>query len=67
MAIWLKKGAEAEAVKSAAHEVPKTVEKILADIEKRGDAAGCYVPGGKYPLLASPVSWDFVAIPKYEV
>ena len=39
MAIWLKKGAEAEAVKSAAREVRDTVEKILADIDARGDSA----------------------------
>ena len=39
MAMWLKKGAEAEAVKSAAREVRDTVEKILADIDARGDVA----------------------------
>ncbi len=39
MAMWLKKGAEAEAVKSAAREVRDTVEKILADIDARGDIA----------------------------
>nr|GFC36701.1 hypothetical protein [Tanacetum cinerariifolium] len=97
MAKWLKKGAEAEAIKSADRQVRDTVEAILADVEARGDvavhirfaqtqvrnfaqhqrdsiqdieietlpgvilghknlpvnAAGCYVPGGKYPLLAS--------------
>ncbi|WP_322042345.1 histidinol dehydrogenase [Paraburkholderia sp. J67] len=39
MAIWLKKGAEAEVVKAAAKEVRETVESTLADIEARGDAA----------------------------
>jgi len=39
MAIWLKKGAETEAIKSAARAVRDTVETILADIETRGDAA----------------------------
>ncbi|MCR8935263.1 MULTISPECIES: histidinol dehydrogenase [unclassified Pseudomonas] len=39
MAKWLKKGAEAEAVKSADRQVRDTVETILADIEARGDAA----------------------------
>ncbi len=39
MAKWLKKGAEPEAVKNAAREVREVVEKILADIEQRGDAA----------------------------
>jgi sulfopropanediol 3-dehydrogenase len=39
MAQWLKKGAEAEVVKNAAREVRETVEKILAEIEQRGDAA----------------------------
>ncbi|VVP67461.1 Sulfopropanediol 3-dehydrogenase [Pseudomonas fluorescens] len=39
MAIWLKKGAEASVIKSAAREVRDTVEKTLADIEERGDAA----------------------------
>ncbi|HCF7274957.1 TPA: histidinol dehydrogenase [Pseudomonas aeruginosa] len=39
MAKWLKKGAEAEVIKSADRQVRETVEKILADIEARGDAA----------------------------
>jgi sulfopropanediol 3-dehydrogenase len=39
MAKWLKKGPEAEAIKSAAREVRETVEKLLSDIEQRGDAA----------------------------
>jgi len=39
MATWLKRGAEPEAVQSAAREVRETVEGILADIEKRGDQA----------------------------
>ncbi|TCS36307.1 sulfopropanediol 3-dehydrogenase [Paucimonas lemoignei] len=39
MAKWLKKGAEPEFVKNAAREVRETVEKILADIEERGDTA----------------------------
>ncbi|MES2391604.1 MAG: histidinol dehydrogenase [Acidobacteriota bacterium] len=39
MATWLKRGAEPEAVQSAAREVRDTVETILADIEKRGDVA----------------------------
>jgi sulfopropanediol 3-dehydrogenase len=39
MAIWLKRGAEAEVVKAAAREVRDTVEKTLTDIEARGDAA----------------------------
>ncbi|MDL4915089.1 MAG: histidinol dehydrogenase [Enterobacterales bacterium endosymbiont of Blomia tropicalis] len=39
MAIWLKHGAESEAVKSHDRSVRETVEKILADIEARGDAA----------------------------
>ncbi len=39
MAIWLKRGAESEAVKSHDRSVREAVEKILADIEKRGDAA----------------------------
>ncbi|MCD5972737.1 MULTISPECIES: histidinol dehydrogenase [Pseudomonas syringae group] len=39
MAKWLKKGAEAEVVKSADRQVRDTVETILADIEARGDAA----------------------------
>ncbi|MGR7260882.1 histidinol dehydrogenase [Klebsiella aerogenes] len=39
MAIWLKRGAESEAVKSHDHTVREAVEKILADIEARGDAA----------------------------
>jgi sulfopropanediol 3-dehydrogenase len=34
-----KKGPEAEAIKSAAREVRETVEKLLSDIEQRGDAA----------------------------
>lgn len=39
MAKWLKQGAEAEIIKSAAREVRDTVENLLADIEARGDAA----------------------------
>ena len=39
MATWLKKGADAEVMRSAAREVRETVEGILADIEKRGDLA----------------------------
>lgn len=39
MAKWLKKGAEAEVIKSADRQVRDTVEKILFDIEARGDAA----------------------------
>ncbi|WP_207002264.1 histidinol dehydrogenase [Trinickia mobilis] len=39
MAVWLKHGAEAEVIKSAAKEVRETVEATLADIEARGDAA----------------------------
>ncbi|KAF0250998.1 MULTISPECIES: histidinol dehydrogenase [Pseudomonas] len=39
MAKWLKKGAEAEVIKSADRQVRDTVESILADIEARGDAA----------------------------
>ncbi|MBF8480763.1 histidinol dehydrogenase [Klebsiella aerogenes] len=39
MAIWLKRGAESEAVKSHDRTVREAVEKILADIEARGDAA----------------------------
>jgi sulfopropanediol 3-dehydrogenase len=39
MAKWLKHGAEAEVIKSAAKEVRDTVEATLADIETRGDEA----------------------------
>ncbi|SAK51377.1 histidinol dehydrogenase [Caballeronia calidae] len=39
MAQWLKHGATAEVIKSAAREVRETVEATLADIEARGDAA----------------------------
>jgi sulfopropanediol 3-dehydrogenase len=39
MAIWLKRGAEAEVLKAAAREVREMVETTLADIEARGDAA----------------------------
>lgn len=39
MAIWLKRGAEAEVLKAAAREVRETVETTLADIEARGDVA----------------------------
>ncbi|MDR5780645.1 histidinol dehydrogenase [Caballeronia sp. LZ065] len=39
MAKWLKQGATAEVIKSAAKEVRETVETTLADIEERGDAA----------------------------
>ncbi|WP_256579061.1 histidinol dehydrogenase [Pseudomonas sp. VI4.1] len=39
MATWLKNGAQASVIKSAAREVRDTVEKTLADIEERGDVA----------------------------
>ncbi|WP_158811300.1 histidinol dehydrogenase [Beijerinckia sp. L45] len=39
MATWLKKGSDAEQVKSDDRKVRDTVEGILADIETRGDAA----------------------------
>lgn len=39
MARWLKKGAEGQSIKNAAREVRDTVERILSDIEERGDAA----------------------------
>ena len=39
MAKWLKQGAEADVIKSAAREVRDTVENLLADIETRGNAA----------------------------
>ena len=39
MAKWLKHGAEAEVIRSAAKEVRDTVEATLADIETRGDKA----------------------------
>lgn len=39
MAVWLKRGAEAAAVKANDRAVRETVEGILADIEARGDAA----------------------------
>ena len=39
MARWLKHGAEADVIKSAAKEVRDTVEATLADIETRGDTA----------------------------
>lgn len=39
MAVWLKQGAAVEAVKAHDKEVRDTVEKILADIEARGDEA----------------------------
>ncbi|WP_460045100.1 histidinol dehydrogenase [Pseudomonas sp. S2_H01] len=39
MAKWLKQGAEAEVIKTAAREVRDTVENLLADIEARGDVA----------------------------
>lgn len=39
MAKWLKQGAEAEVIKSAAREVRDTVENLLTDIEARGDVA----------------------------
>lgn len=39
MAKWLKQGAEAEVIKSAAREVRDTVENLLADIEARGDVS----------------------------
>ena len=39
MAIWLKKGISAEEDAANVENVRKTVEEILADIEKRGDSA----------------------------
>ncbi|MFK3704316.1 sulfopropanediol 3-dehydrogenase [Raoultella sp. BIGb0138] len=39
MATWIKRGAESEAVKTHDRSVREAVEKILADIEARGDAA----------------------------
>ncbi len=39
MAIWLKKGISAEEDAAQVEKVRKTVEQILADIEKRGDEA----------------------------
>ena len=39
MANWLKRGATAEAVREVDNNVRETVERTLADIEKRGDAA----------------------------
>jgi sulfopropanediol 3-dehydrogenase len=39
MANWLKRGASIESVRSADRQVRETVEKILEDIEARGDAA----------------------------
>lgn len=39
MAKWIKKGADAEITAKAAQNVRETVEVILEDIEKRGDAA----------------------------
>src|SRR5215470_16581269 len=39
MARWLKRGMDASAVKAADAKVRETVEKILADIEARGEAA----------------------------
>ena len=39
MAIWLKRGATAEAKRAADRKVRDSVEAILADIETRGDAA----------------------------
>ncbi len=39
MAIWLKKGISAEDDAAQVDKVRRTVEEILADIEKRGDAA----------------------------
>ncbi|HAT1615262.1 TPA: histidinol dehydrogenase [Raoultella ornithinolytica] len=39
MAIWIKRGAESDAVKTHDRSVREAVEKILADIEARGDAA----------------------------
>jgi len=39
MANWLKRGATAEAVRAADNTVRETVERTLADIEARGDAA----------------------------
>ncbi|OEY65087.1 histidinol dehydrogenase [Marinobacter sp. X15-166B] len=39
MAQWLKRGSTAQAVQAADRNVRDTVEKVLADIEARGDAA----------------------------
>jgi len=39
VAKWLKQGGDAEVIKSNAREVRETVEKLLADIEARGDEA----------------------------
>ncbi|WP_347557681.1 histidinol dehydrogenase [Robbsia sp. KACC 23696] len=39
MATWLKTGADGEMIRSADREVRDTVERTLADIEQRGDAA----------------------------
>ena len=39
MARWLKKGADAQARRDADDKVRDVVEGILADVEKRGDAA----------------------------
>src|SRR5690554_6329162 len=39
MAIWLKRGNDVEARAEAGRQVRNTVETILGDIEKRGDAA----------------------------
>lgn len=39
MAQWLKKGADAQSRRDADEKVRETVERILADVEKRGDAA----------------------------
>ncbi|HAT1574664.1 TPA: histidinol dehydrogenase [Raoultella ornithinolytica] len=39
MATWIKRGAESDAVKTHDRSVREAVEKILADIEARGDAA----------------------------
>src|SRR5215469_3349542 len=39
MARWLKRGMDASAIKAADAKVRETVERILADVEARGDAA----------------------------
>jgi sulfopropanediol 3-dehydrogenase len=39
MAVWVKRGGEAEGMKAAARDVRETVERALGEIESRGDAA----------------------------
>ena len=39
MAIYLKRGQEPEAIRSAGEQVSETVRGILADLEARGDEA----------------------------